>query len=530
MTTLHGRNLLGETSSALGDITFSGYSTLTGQALKTVFHEATPEEIDRAVSLAAGAAGPYRALPAEARADFLSRIADEIVALGDDLLEIAHQESALPKDRLTGERGRTVGQLRMFADLVREGSYVDARIDRALPDRAPLPRPDMRRMLIPLGPVAVFGASNFPFAFSVAGGDTASALAAGCPVVVKAHPAHPGTSEMVGEAVLRAVRGANLPEGVFSMVHGRADVGGRLARHPDLEAVAFTGSLGAGRALFDIAASRPKPIPVYAEMGSVNPVFILPGALAERGEALAAGLAQSVTAGVGQFCTNPGLVVGIQGPALDAFVQTVARAVSKTPSSMLTMGICSAYHHGRERLKTLRGVHLETPPAEKADAAMALAAPSVFSTDAETFLQTHALSEEVFGPLTLVVACRNPRETLDVARRLEGQLTATVHAGASELSAFRDLVTTLETKAGRLIFNGFPTGVEVAPTMQHGGPYPATTDSRSTSVGTAAIFRFLRPICWQGAPRELLPPELQDENPRGIWRMVDNHWTREGIV
>ncbi|MEO7719906.1 MAG: aldehyde dehydrogenase (NADP(+)) [Capsulimonas sp.] len=530
MTTLHGGNLIGGTSSALGNIKFSGYSTLEGKSLDTAYHEATPNEIDRAVELAAEAAGAYRTLPAGVRADFLCRIADEIVALGDDLLEIAHQESALPKDRLTGERGRTVGQLRMFADLVREGSYVDARIDRALPDRTPLSRPEMRRMLIPLGPVAVFGASNFPFAFSVAGGDTASALAAGCPVVVKAHPAHPGTSEMAAGAIVRAAQALGISPGVFSMTHGRADVGARLVRHPDLEAVAFTGSLGAGRALFDIAAGRPKPIPVYAEMGSINPIFVLPSALEERGAALAAGLAQSVTAGVGQFCTNPGLVVGLQSAEFDEFILTVARTVSQASSPMLTMGICSAYHQGRERLKNLRGVHLETRQTEQADSAHALAAPSVYSTDAETFLGTPILSEEIFGPLTLVVACRTSDEMLAVARSLEGQLTATIHAGASDPSALRDLAAILETKVGRLVFNGFPTGVEVAPAMQHGGPYPATTDSRSTSVGAAAILRFLRPVCWQNAPNELLPPELQNDNPRGVWRLVDNQWTREAIA
>ncbi len=505
--TLSGHNYLGRSASAIGTVTFTGFAAATGEPLDVLFHEATPQELDRALTLAAGAAGTCRALPAAKRAEFLEGIAEELLTLGDPFIRQAHLESGLPEARLTGERMRTVSQLRLFASVVREGSWVDARIDRALPDRTPAPRPDLRRMLVPLGPVGVFGASNFPFAFSVAGGDTASALAAGCPVVVKAHPAHPGTSEMAARAVLAAASAAGMPDGVFSMLHGGAEVGLALVRHPLLRAVGFTGSLAAGRALFDAAAARPCPIPVHAEMGSINPVFLLPGALRERGAAIAAGLAQSVTLGVGQFCTNPGLVVGLRSQGLSDLLGETARAVSRTPPGvMLTSGIREAYRQGRTRLGDTAGVERETGASDAA----------VFSARAETFLATPALAEEVFGPSTLVVACADPAEMEAVARGLDGQLTATVHGTPDDFREFAGVIALLETKAGRLVFNGFPTGVEVSPAMQHGGPYPAATDGRSTSVGTAALLRFARPVCWQDAPPVLLPPALRDDNPDKI--------------
>ena len=519
--TLNGHNYIGQSASASGPTTFTGFAAATGQPLDVLFHEATPQELDRALTLAAGAAAAYRALPAARRAEFLEGIAEEILALGDQFIMQAHLESGLPEARLTGERMRTVNQLRLFASVVREGSWVDARIDRALPDRTPAPRPDLRRMLVPLGPVGVFGASNFPFAFSVAGGDTASALAAGCPVVVKAHPAHPGTSEMAACAVLKAASALGMPDGVFSMLHGGAETSLALVRHPLLQAVGFTGSLAAGRALFDAAAARPFPIPVYAEMGSINPVFLLPGALRERSAALAAGLAQSVTLGVGQFCTNPGLVVGLRGAGLSALLEETAQTVSRTPPGvMLTPRIGQAYGQGRTRMENTAGVERES---EAYDAA-------VFSTRAETFLATPALAEEVFGPSTLVVACADPAEMEAVARGLDGQLTATVHGTPEDFQEFAGVIALLETKVGRLVFNGFPTGVEVSPAMQHGGPYPAATDSRSTSVGTAALLRFARPVCWQDAPSALLPPALRDENPDKIWRLLDSRWTQEPIL
>ena len=497
-----------------------------GSNINTPFPPATAAEVDQAVTRADDAFAAYRKLPAERRADFLERIAEQILALGDPLLELAHQETALPLARLTGERQRTVGQLKMFAEVIREGSWVEARIDHALPDRLPVARPDLRRMLIPLGPVAVFGASNFPFAFSVAGGDTASALAAGCPVVVKAHPAHPGTSEMAARAVRAAAEATGMPDGVFSLLHGQEAVGLGLVRHPRLQAVGFTGSRAAGLALAHAASARPRPIPVYAEMSSVNPVFVLPGALRERGASLAAGLAESVTLGVGQFCTNPGLVFGVQDATLDEFTQTVSQKISQVaPASMLHGGICRAYLEGTDRLLGTPGVRLAGHTASAIDLKFSQAGAAVFATTAATFARTPHLADEVFGPSALVVAADTPTQLRKAAQNLEGQLTATVHGTPEDLHEYRDLIAILETKVGRLLFGGFPTGVEVTPAMQHGGPFPATTDSRTTSVGTAAMTRFARPLCYQDTPLDLLPAELQDANARHLWRLVDNEWT-----
>ena len=527
---LHGHNFIGNAASAEGTDKITATNAATGETLEPAFHVANDAEVDRAVRLANDAFPVYRGLMAEQRAIFLERVADEIVALGDELLERAHQETALPLARLTGERGRTVGQLKLFATVVREGSWVDARIDRAQPDRQPLPKPDLRRMLLPLGPVGVFGASNFPFAFSVAGGDTASALAAGCPVVVKAHPAHPGTSELTAQAVLRAATATGMPDGVFSLLHGLKDTGLALVKHPLLQAVGFTGSLGAGRALFDAANQRERPIPVYAEMGSVNPVFVLPGALKERGEKIAEGLAASVTMGVGQFCTNPGLVISLQNDDINGFVSKAAEKIGQTaPGNMLYPAICNAYGQGIARLQSTQGVRQEHEITTQANASLGQANAAIFSTHAETFLHNPELAHEVFGPSTLLVMCKTPDDMAAVAEGLEGQLTATIHGTPDDLREYHKLVSVLETKVGRLLFNGFPTGVEVCSSMQHGGPYPATTDSRTTSVGTAAIFRFARPVCYQDFPSEVLPPELQDANPRHIWRLVDNSLSKEEV-
>jgi NADP-dependent aldehyde dehydrogenase len=519
---LTGKNLIaGEQADA-----FEGRFTAGGTL--TEFDEATPAQVGAALDAAGHAAREYRHVAADRRAAFLDRIAEEIEHSAD-LLEVAHLETALSPERLAGERARTAGQLRMFANLVREGSWVDARIDRALPDRKPLPRPDLRRMLVPLGPVAVFGASNFPLAFSVAGGDTASALAAGCPVVVKAHPAHPATSELAARAILNAITASGMPAGVFSLIQStRHTIGEALVQHPGTRAVAFTGSLRAGRALFDAAARRPDPIPVFAEMGSVNPVFLLPGALAERAETIAEGLAQSVTLGVGQFCTNPGLVIGIGDAAFDRFSHRLAELIrAAAAGTMLYPSICQAYVAAAQRLGSMDGV---TTVRSAADTAELVAHPSMFETDASTFLRHREMGEEIFGPSTLVVRCASRGEMEAVARRLDGQLTATLHGAESELAAAAWLVSILEDKAGRLLVNGFPTGVEVCASMQHGGPYPATTDSRTTSVGTAAITRFARPVAYQNFPPSLLPIELQDANPRGIWRTVDNAPTRDAVV
>jgi len=489
------------------------------------FEEASTGHVDRAVDAADRAFDSYRHLPADMRASFLDRIAAGIEA-SDDLIAAAHAETALPLPRLTGERARTAGQLRIFATLVRDGSWVDARIDRAVPVRTPLPRPDIRRMLIPVGPVAVFGASNFPLAFSVAGGDTASAFAAGCPVIVKAHPAHPATCEIAARVIIAAADATGIPSGVFSLLHStRADIARALVQHPRLKAVGFTGSLRAGRALFDAAAVRPEPIPVYAEMGSVNPVFVLPGALAERGAAIADGLKEAVMLGVGQFCTNPGLVLGIGDERFDDFVQRLdAHMRAAPPGTMLTAAMCQSYETGARRLSGIAGVATTRSEAVAQDAQ---ALPSLFVTDAAILLSHQEVSEELFGPSTVVIRCGSIDEIYGVARQLQGQLTATIHGTPADLEEYAPLVSILENKVGRLIVNGFPTGVEVCPSMHHGGPYPATTDPRSTSVGTAAIHRFARPVAYQNFPSSLLPLELRDENPRKIWRLIDGELTKD---
>ena len=527
---LHGHHLIAGTRSAQGERAFSATDPTTGETLAPDFHEATTEEVGRAAEKAAEAFRVNGERTSEDRARLLETIADEIEALGDKLVQRVTAETALPEGRVQGERGRTTGQLRLFADVVREGSWVDARIDTALPDREPLPKPDVRRMLIPIGPVAVFGASNFPLAFSVAGGDTASALAAGCPVVVKAHPAHPGTSELVAEAIGRAVEAVGFHPGTFSLVHGtRPEVSLELVRRPEIKAVGFTGSLKAGRALFDAAADRPAPIPVFAEMGSVNPVFVLPGALEERGEAIAEGLAGSVTLGAGQFCTNPGVVVGLAGETLDGLAKATGQRLAAMESfTMLYEHVRKGYAEGVEAVERTSGVAV-AGRAEGGDGSATPAEAVVFTTDEATFLDEKRLREEVFGPSTIVVRCSSEERLEAVARALDGSLTATIHGTEKDLQEHAGLVQILREKAGRLIFNGFPTGVEVCPSMHHGGPYPATTDVRSTSVGTAAIYRFARPLCYQDFPQAALPPALRDENAHGLMRMVDGEYTRGDV-
>lgn len=521
---LLGKQLIGFQQTAEGNTSFTAFNPVTGAELSPPYHEATLSEVDAAIQAAAQAFPIYRAISADQKAAFLEAIADEILALGDQLLERGTAETGLPTGRLTGERGRTMGQLRLFAQVVREGSWVRARIDTADPDRTPFPKADIRQMQIPMGPVAVFGASNFPLAFSVAGGDTASALAAGCPVIVKGHPAHPGTSELVGRAIIKAAQTTGMPEGVFSMVHGAGHaVGLALVQHPLIEAVGFTGSYQGGKALFDAANRREKPIPVYAEMGSTNPVFILPAALASRGDALAQGLAQSVTLGVGQFCTNPGLVVTLDSSAADSFLNATGQLLAQHEGgSMLTEGIQSAFIAGTEQMSHTEGVEVQA--ASEAHNSQSGVGAWMFQASAETVMANPKLAEEVFGPSTLAVRAQDKAELLRFASQLSGHLTATVHATEEELPAYADLLDILAQKVGRLIINGFPTGVEVCHSMVHGGPFPATTDSRSTSVGTAAIERFSRPFCYQSFPQTLLPVELQDDNPQGIMRMLNGKW------
>jgi 2,5-dioxopentanoate dehydrogenase len=529
--TLHGKSLIAGTPGLPGGKTFRAVNPATNQPLEPDFHEASSPELERAMAGAAAAFADYRGRAGEVRARFLEAIATEIEALGDALLQRATAESGLPLARITGERGRTCGQLRLFAQLVREGSWVDARIDPALPQRQPLPRPDLRRCLMPIGPVVVFGSSNFPLAFSVAGGDTASAFAAGCPVVVKAHRAHPGTSELVGGAIAHAAAACGLPAGVFSLIHGGgATAGIALVKHPATAAVGFTGSHTAGRALFEAAAARPHPIPVFAEMSSINPVFLLPGAMEERGTAIAQGLLGSFTLGVGQFCTKPGLVFVTRSAGTDAWLQNLAGIVrAASCGTMLTSGIRDAFEENRGKITAVSGVAVLATGGTGARAAATEVQPSVATTSAKNFLAQPALATEAFGPFTLVIVAEDAAELTAGVAALDGQLTATLHGTAADLAAARPLLALLEQKVGRIVINGFPTGVEVSPAMHHGGPYPATTDVRYTSVGTAAILRFARPVCYQGLPDDLLPPALQNANPLGLLRLVDGKPTRDPL-
>ncbi|SDR51667.1 NADP-dependent aldehyde dehydrogenase [Paraburkholderia fungorum] len=484
-------------------------------------------EVERAASLAAAAFDPYRALPLERRAAFLEAIAENILALGDTLIERAHAETGLPLARLNGERGRTVGQLRLFARIVRDGLFLDATVDTAQPDRQPLPRADLRLAKVPLGPVAVFGASNFPLAFSVAGGDTASALAAGAPVIVKAHSAHLGTSELVGRAIQKAAREQQLPEGVFSLLIGAGrKLGEALVAHPAIKAVGFTGSRQGGLALVAIANARPEPIPVYAEMASINPVFLMPAALASRAEAIGRGFADSLAMGAGQFCTNPGLALAIDGPDLQRFVQAASESLaSKGSQVMLTPGIHEAYRVGLAKVEAVAGVE-KVAAGTGTDGQPNSAQAALYVTDAQRLLSNPDLESEMFGPASIVVRAKNMEELLAVAEHLEGQLTAALQIDAADYELARKLLPVLERKAGRILANGFPTGVEVSHAMVHGGPFPSTSNAMYTSVGASAIDRFLRPVCYQDLPDELLPAALQRANPLGFWRLVDGDMTK----
>ncbi|HXM27699.1 MAG TPA: aldehyde dehydrogenase (NADP(+)) [Chthoniobacterales bacterium] len=459
----------------------------------------------------------FRAPGAKERAAFLRRVGEHIEMVGDELIQVCHVESKLSIDRLRGERARTVNQLAMFADLIEEGSWVDARIDTAQPERKPIPKTDLRRMLVPLGPVAVFSASNFPFAFSVAGGDTASAFAAGCPVIVKGHPAHARTSVLVGDAIARAIADTGMPKAIFHLLTDSSiEAGTNLVTHPGIRAVGFTGSTRAGRALFNLAAARPDPIPVFAEMSSLNPVLIMPGALRERRAEIVNGLAGSVTLGVGQFCTKPGVVLGVQGPDWEEFSSALGGAFAKVePAPMLYRGIeerlADSIRKTQAYVRVSQGAHL-------------------LRATAKEFRENHALQEEIFGPATLLVECADEAEVLQTIESLPGQLTATVHLTPNEEESSRAFLEAFTEKAGRVILNGYPTGVEVCASMQHGGPYPATTDSRFTSVGTAAIYRFARPVCYQNFAEKLLPLELQNVNKLRIWRQINGRFTQEDVA
>lgn len=520
---LTGLHWIGGRAVAAAAPSLTATNPATGETLAPQFAEATRDEVDQALRLAEEALPALQQATPEAIAALLEDVAGRLAAIAEPLVVRAHAETALPLPRLQGELARTVNNVRLVAAMVRDGSWRQARIDHADPARQPLPKPDVRARLVGVGPVAVFGASNFPLAISVAGTDAISAIAAGCPVVVKGHPGHPGTSELAAGAIVDAVAAAQLPPGVFALLQGAGhELGRALVEHPLTAAVAFTGSLRGGRALFDIAAARPRPIPVYAEMGSVNPVFLLPSALAERGEAIAQGYIQSVTMGAGQFCTNPGVVLGVADAALDRFLEATAAACrAATPATMLHQGIHDAYAAGVARWRAIDGVaslaaSQQAPRAERCEAAC-----QIFTAHVALLDRRHELAEEVFGPASIVLRCDRVEQMYDAARRLEGNLSAAIHGTEAELAEHAELVRILERKVGRIVFNGFPTGLEICPSMHHGGPYPATTHSHFTSIGQLAIYRFTRPVCYQGFPESALPPELQDANPRGLRRLVD---------
>ncbi len=500
----------------------------TGDELEPPFALATSADVEQAASVAWGAFGAYRETTPEQRAAFLLRIADNIDEIAEPLVRRVVSETGIVEPRVRGELARTTNQLRLFARVVREGSWTGARVDPALPDRTPLPRPDIRQRKVPLGPVAVFGASNFPLAFSVAGGDTASALAAGCPVVVKAHSAHPGTSELVGTAIQRAVSQQGLHDGVFSLLFGSGrEVGTALITDSRIRAVGFTGSRSGGTALMKAAAARATPIPVYAEMSSINPVFLLGGALRTRGEELGRQFVDSLLVGVGQLCTNPGLVFAVDGEGAERFLEAAARAVRDSHAMpMLNEGICRSYTEGVARLAGTADV-TEVSVGKADDTIASAGRAHLFTTTASAFLSQAAMQEEMFGAASLVVLLESAEQAEEVVEALEGQLTATIHADSEDYGVAHRLLPLLEGKVGRILFNGWPTGVDVGDAMVHGGPYPATSDGRSTSVGTLAIERFLRPVAYQNMPPELLPAAVDAENSLGIWRLVDGDLSRD---
>lgn len=521
-----GGQIIGYSYSREGNDTFQAYDPVRQEAIPETYTNATENELNKAIGLAASAFKTYRRASGRERAKFLHTIADTIDALGEQLTTAAGRETGLPDGRLNGERGRTVNQLRLFARLLEDGSWVNARIDTADTERQ---QPDLRQFQVPLGVVGVFGASNFPLAFSVAGGDTASALAAGCPVVFKAHPAHPYTSFLVGNAIKEAAQACGMPEGVFSLLQGSThEVGMGLVNHPGVAAIGFTGSLKGGKALFDAACRREKPIPVFAEMGSVNPVFLLPGALKERAEALADGLIGSVTLGTGQFCTNPGLFVTMNSPEAESLSLALKKKLNEGIEGgvMLTPGIHSAYTGGIRRLTSEYKLSKIADTQAEKDGKACL---QLLETDVEAVLKNPAIAEEVFGPASVHVRAAGSEELLKLAENLEGQLTVTIHGTPEDLNEHAGLLAVLREKAGRLIFNGFPTGVAVSPAMVHGGPYPATTFPSGTSVGTLAIYRFTRPVCYQDFPGAVLPDELKDENPLDIWRLVNGELTKKQL-
>jgi NADP-dependent aldehyde dehydrogenase len=526
---IQGKNYIGGEASAKGETVFTTFNPKTNSKNPWTFYEATPAEIDLAVEQASAAFEHYKNFSGKQKAAFLTAIAEEIETLGNTLLEVYTEESGLPEGRAQGERGRTLGQLKAFAALLEEGSWVEATIDTAQPERQPLPKVDLRKMLFPIGPVAVFGSSNFPLAFSTAGGDVASALAAGCPVIVKSHPMHAGTGELVASAVSKAAARTGMPKGIFSNLNSSGlAVGQHLVMHPKVKAVGFTGSIKGGTALYQMANTRPEPIPVFAEMGSVNPVVIFPSALQEKGAYWAAQYAGSITMGAGQFCTNPGLLLGIESKSLTEFIHTLGEEIAKiNPICMLHPAIHDAFEKNKNELSEQQGVSVVAQ--YKADALPNHAKQKVVTVSGATFLNNPTLHKEVFGPFSVVVQCADSKELNAVLHRLEGQLTGTILGNAEDLETYKESMEALQGRVGRLIFNGVPTGVEVCPSMQHGGPFPATTDSRFSSVGVSSIKRWVRPVSLQNWPQDLLPDALKNDNPLNLTRIVNGEHTNAKI-
>jgi NADP-dependent aldehyde dehydrogenase len=526
----NGYNNIGFAVSAKGNKKVNVFSTALQEYLPGEFTCATNEEINEAIVKANNAFEVYKNTSCLERAIFLECIAEEILNIGDVLIERAMLETGLTEARLTGERGRTVTQLRMFASLLREGSWVEAVVDTAMPERKPLPRADLRKMLYPIGPVAVFGASNFPFAFSTAGGDTAAALAAGCPVIVKAHMAHLGTNELVANAIIVAAQKSSMPDGVFSSLVGEgAQLGQALAKHPLIKAIGFTGSFRAGMALYKTAVNdREVPIPVYAEMSSINPVVLLPGKIEAEAEKTATQLAASITLGVGQFCTNPGLLFIIDNSSADAFIHKLAEQLQgAAPGTMLNQAICKSYYEEREKLVGEKGI--ATVFLGENESGSYKGSPALMSVQAADFVANPSLQNEIFGPASLIVKCTDQAQLLEAIDSLQGQLTGTVFGSMDDIQEYAQCIHTLTGKVGRIIYNSVPTGVEVCHAMIHGGPFPSTTDGRSTSVGADAIKRFVRPVCYQDCPADFLPDALKDDNPLDIMRKVDGNYTRSPI-
>lgn len=522
---ISGKNIIGNKLSKQGDVTYKTFNPKTNKETDFTFYEATSVEINEAVELASEAYKVYKDISGIKKAGFLEAIALEIEALGDELIETYCKESGLPEGRARGERGRTMGQLRAFAALLKEGSWVEAVIEKGQPDREPMPKADIRKMLFPLGPVVVFGASNFPLAFSTAGGDTASALAAGCPVIVKSHPMHSGTGELVSMAIIKAAQQTGMPNGVFSNLNSSGfEVGQQLVKHHKVKAVGFTGSLHGGMALYKLANERDEPIPVFAEMGSINPVVIFPSALEASGQVWATKYASSITMGAGQFCTNPGLVLGIKGEQMDAFAKTLSQEILKLePTSMLHPNIYGKYTEGKNDLSGQDGVTVIADYTKETSANVAR--PTILKVSGAKFLANPKLHKEVFGPFSVIVSCKDAAQLEEVLNNLEGQLTGTILGNEKDFATYGNVVDTLQSRVGRILFNGVPTGVEVCSSMVHGGPFPASTDARFTSVGTSAIKRWVRPVSFQDWPNKFLPKALQDENPLGIVRLEEGSYT-----